>query len=73
MALIGPSQIFLLEFKVDMPAEGALHQIKAKRYFDKYTDQGKAIYLIGIHFDRDKRNISGFAWEEYKGASRRPE
>jgi hypothetical protein len=65
MALIGPSQVFILEFKVDMPAEAALRQIKQKRYFEKYAALGKAIYLIGMHFDSAERNISAFDWEEY--------
>jgi hypothetical protein len=68
MALIGPEQIFLLEFKVDLPAEDALHQIKTKRYFDKYRAEHKPIYLIGIHFDSAQRNLSGFVWEELQNS-----
>ncbi|MEL5717393.1 MAG: hypothetical protein P1P66_01475 [Treponema pedis] len=31
-----------------------------KKYYEKYQNQGKKIYLIGINFDAEKRNISGF-------------
>ena len=65
MTLIGPEQIFILEFKVDMPAEAALEQIKTKKYYEKYLSSGKKIILIGIHFDSKIRNIAGFEWEEF--------
>jgi hypothetical protein len=55
--------IYILEFKVDDSAN-ALEQIKQKEYHLKYQDQGKEIYLIGIHFDSTKRNISSFEWEK---------
>jgi hypothetical protein len=55
--------IYILEFKVDDSAN-ALEQIKQKKYHLKYQDQGKDIYLIGIHFDSGKRNISSFEWEK---------
>jgi hypothetical protein len=55
--------IYILEFKVDNK-DNALEQIKTKAYHLKYLDQGKDIYLIGIHFDSAKRNISSFEWEK---------
>ena len=55
--------IYILEFKVD-DKDNALEQIKTKAYHLKYLDQGKDIYLIGIHFDSAKRNISSFEWEK---------
>jgi hypothetical protein len=55
--------IYILEFKVDDSAN-ALEQIKQKEYHLKYQGQGKDIYLIGIHFDSAKRNISSFEWEK---------
>jgi hypothetical protein len=54
--------IYILEFKVD--GEGkALAQIKARNYAAKYQGPGKTIYLVGIDFDSQQKNISGFAWE----------
>jgi hypothetical protein len=55
--------IYILEFKVD-DSGNALEQIKGKDYHLKYQDQGNDIYLIGIHFDSAKRNISSFEWEK---------
>jgi len=44
-----------------------LEQIKQKCYHEKYLSQGKEIYLIGINFDQQQRNISAFEWEKIKG------
>ncbi len=38
-------------------------QIKEKRYYEKYQDTDKEIYLVGINFDETERNITGFEWE----------
>jgi len=40
-----------------------ISQIKAKNYAQKYINDGKTIYLVGLNFDEDKRNLSGFEWE----------
>lgn len=55
--------IFILEFKVD-GKEKALEQIKQKNYQQKYLNKGKAIFLIGIDFNSEEKNISGFEWEQ---------
>ncbi len=57
------SSIVIIEFKVDS-SENALKQIKEKRYFEKYLGNGKDIYLLGIHFDSVKRNVSEFIYEK---------
>ncbi len=56
--------IYLLEFKVDMPEEKALTQIKAKGYAEKYKNKGKRIMLIGVGFSSNERNVTEFLWEE---------
>ncbi len=56
--------IYLIEFKVDMPEEKALVQIKGRGYSEKYRIKGKKIILIGIGFSSEKRNIVDFLWEE---------
>lgn len=66
MTLVSPDSVFILEFKVDKPSEIALHQIETKKYYQKYTNLGKPIFLIGVHFDSKERNISGFEWKEYE-------
>jgi hypothetical protein len=51
-------QIYLFEFKV------VEKQIKSKKYHQKYSN--KNVYLIGIEFSRDDRNIANFEWELIK-------
>ncbi|MDQ7046608.1 MAG: AAA family ATPase [Sulfurovum sp.] len=53
--------IYIIEFKVGK--ENALAQIKEKNYAQKYLHKGKEIILVGINFDEEVRNISGFEWE----------
>ena len=53
--------IYIVEFK--MGNGDALQQIKDKEYHDKYLCEDKDIFLVGINFDKEKKNISRF---EYK-------
>lgn len=55
--------IFILEFKVDGDGK-ALAQIKEKDYAAKYQHLGKTIYLIGIDFAAQEKNLSRFEWEQ---------
>ncbi|OHE15985.1 MAG: hypothetical protein A2525_04460 [Sulfurimonas sp. RIFOXYD12_FULL_36_11] len=55
--------IYIIEFKVDGKGN-ALEQIKQKEYALKYLNDKKDIYLIGIHFDTNEKNISTFEWEK---------
>ncbi len=64
MTIKAPDKIFIIEFKVDVPAEAALHQCRTRRYHEKYLADGRPIALVGIHFDSQLRNIAGFAVEE---------
>ena len=50
--------VYIIEFK--MGAGDGIAQIMEKKYYEKYQNQGKTIYVIGINFDPEKRNISGF-------------
>ncbi len=56
--------IYLIEFKVDMPEEKALAQIKARGYAEKYQTKGKKNVLIGIGFSSTEKNVTEFVWEE---------
>ncbi|HEB62243.1 MAG TPA: hypothetical protein ENI82_03730 [Bacteroidetes bacterium] len=57
-------KVFIFEFKMSEKATGnALKQIKEKRYWEKYQDFDN-IYLIGIEFSREKRNIIGYEWDK---------
>jgi hypothetical protein len=56
--------IYILEFKVG--SQDALNQIKEKNYHQKYINSSKNVYLIGINFSEEEKNISTFRWEKYK-------
>ena len=59
-------KIYILEFKVievDKIKGSALEQIKRKKYSEKYRQKGKEIYLVGIDFSKNDRNIKNFEWE----------
>jgi Holliday junction resolvase-like predicted endonuclease len=55
-------KVYIIEFKVGDDLK-ALTQIKQKNYYQKYLNQNKEIYLIGINFDEEEKNISEFEWE----------
>ena len=57
-----PGNIYIMEYKLGT-GEEALRQIKEKKYVEKYLNSGKAITLIGIGFDSDKRNIGDYLVE----------
>lgn len=60
-------KIYIIEFKVievDKTQGSALEQIKSKNYSEKYQGKGKKIYLIGIEFSKEDKNIKNFMWEE---------
>jgi hypothetical protein len=63
-------KIYIMEFKVievDKTKGSALEQIKRKKYSEKYQQKGKKIYLVGIEFSKDHKNIQNFIWEEEIG------
>ena len=41
----------------------ALEQIKDRKYYEKYLNSGKGIYLVGIEFSGVARNIVKFDWK----------
>ena len=62
MTLLFNQQVYIFEFKVvELVPEGeALQQIKDKAYADKFRALDQPIYLIGVEFSKDSRNIVGF-------------
>jgi Holliday junction resolvase-like predicted endonuclease len=62
--MITNSYIFVVELKIDQPAQVALEQIKEKRYYEPYLNSGKHIILVGISFDTvTLRNVSEWVTE----------
>jgi hypothetical protein len=66
MAVRFEGRVYIFEFKVVelLPEGRALQQIKDKHYADKYQGTGAPIYLIGVEFSKDTRNIVGFEVEQ---------
>ena len=59
-------KVYIFEFKVtDKPNHKALDQIREKKYYEKYQDF-ENIYLVGIEFCKEERNVCGFEWERLK-------
>ncbi len=60
-------KIYIMEFKVveSEKTSSALQQIKEKNYHQKYTknQKPKTIYLLGIEFSKEDKNICSFEWE----------
>lgn len=64
LTIIMEQTIYIIEFKIGSKGN-ALQQIKDNDYANKYIHQNKEIYLIGIEFDTEKKNISKFEWEQH--------
>ena len=64
MTVLYKGKAYIFEFKVvrDKKEKGlTLAQIKERKYWEKYPSD--EIYIIGVEFDPDSRNIVGFEWE----------
>jgi len=59
-----PNSIIIIEFKTD--GSNALKQIKEKDYYQKYLNENLPIYIVGIEFNIEDRNISKVEYEEIK-------
>ena len=65
MAVLFNDHVYLFEFKVvEMASAGAaMAQLKERRYADKYRALRQPIYLIGVEFSKDTRNLAAFEVE----------
>ncbi len=59
LSIVMPDKVIILEFKLTKygSASEALEQIKAKGYASKYLAENKPIYLLGISFDAESKNV----------------
>jgi len=51
-------KIFIIEFKCNQSADKAIKQIHDKGYAEKYKQTGKKLFLIGVNFSSEKRNVA---------------
>ena len=63
LTIILPDKAYVIEFKVDQPGK-ALEQIKSKGYHEKYLDDSRTVYVVGISFDSQEKTITEFEWEQ---------
>ena len=56
--------IYVLEFKLDEPAEVALAQIQEKGYAQPYLNQGKTVRTVGLSFDSRQKALDEWREEE---------
>ena len=64
MSITVENNVYIIEFK--MGTGDGIAQIMEKKYYEKYQNQGKNIYLISIDFDSEKRSISAFKYVALK-------
>jgi len=57
-----PNAIYVMEFKVD--GDSALDQIKQMKYYEKYLSSRLPVYIVGIEFSKEERNVVNMAWEQ---------
>ncbi|GAB6094607.1 ATP-binding protein [Desulfatiferula olefinivorans] len=68
LTLTFENRIYIFEFKVVELTDNqnkAIEQIRTKKYHEKYVNNFDEIYLIGVEFSRNTRNIERFDWEKY--------
>ena len=70
LTVLYKDRAYIIEFKVVELIKdkiSALDQIKQKRYYEKYKNNYNEIYLIGVEFSRDERNIVNWQVERVDG------
>ncbi|NJO02600.1 MAG: AAA family ATPase [Bacteroidia bacterium] len=60
------NRVYILEFKMTTP-EDALTQIHQRQYYQRFANQGKEIYLVGVAFDHEQKNLGEWKVEIWEG------
>lgn len=68
LTLIMSDKVLIIEFKLKKHGDvkAAVQQIKEKNYALKYRSSQKPIYLVGISFDPEERNVIDLLAEHYE-------
>jgi competence protein ComGF len=75
LSIVFDDKVYILEFKVAKKEDiSAIEQIKKKKYYEKYQNHKSQIlipkiYLVGIVFNEEEKNIIKFEWEKLKISS----
>ena len=61
----GFGRVYVFEFKMRdrAGAKAALRQLKERGYADRYLGQGEPVYIVGLEFSAETRNLTGFEAE----------
>ncbi len=55
-----PEKVFIIEFKCGQDVEAAIRQIREKGYAEPYSADGRNVFLMGVNFSAESRNLE--AW-----------
>lgn len=58
--------LYLMEFKLDESGKTAMEQIKNREYAAPYLNSPKTIYIVGINFSKEERNVESYESEIWK-------
>ena len=50
-------KVYVIEFKCNQSADAALRQIRERGYAERYAQAGRTVFLVGINFSTEERNI----------------
>jgi ATP-dependent exoDNAse (exonuclease V) beta subunit len=64
MVVESENEIYIIEFKVDQSSKKAIAQIKEKKYAARYKLKNKTIFLLGINFNTDQKNVEEYMIEK---------
>jgi hypothetical protein len=64
LALFRDDNVYVFEFKKDKSAKDAITQIHEKGYYKKFQNMGKNIYLIGMNYNTNIREIDDYLIEQ---------
>lgn len=66
LALVFADVTYIAEFKCGQSPEAAIRQIRDKGYAESYLANEKELYLIGIEFSPEQRNVAGWKIERFE-------
>lgn len=58
--------LYIMEFKLEEPVKNAIAQIKNRQYAAAYKNSPKTVYLVGIGFSKDERNVEDWEMEVWE-------
>ena len=56
--------VYIVELKVEASGKKALDQIRDRKYAEKYAGAGKEVFLIGLGFDSEEKNVGDWELEK---------